>query len=83
MSLAVIQDDAAGGGEIETPFFFLFFFFFFYKDFTEPSHVSDSFPEGDGGEGGVILAEKKKRIVCPYLSCFQTYSTLAAESRGD
>lgn len=29
------------------------FFFSFYKDFTKPSHVSDIFPEGDGGEGVV------------------------------
>lgn len=52
--------------------------------------MSDSFPEGEGGEGGggvgggFLLAEEKKGIVCPYLSVlFSGYSTLAAESRGD
>lgn len=35
-------------------------------------------------EGGFLLAEEKKGIVCPYLSIlFSGYSTLAAESRGD
>lgn len=32
---------------------------------------------------GFLLAEEKKGIVCPYLSVFSGYSTLAAESRGD
>lgn len=54
----------------------------------KPSHVSDSYPEGDGGErgaggGGFLYAEEKKGIVCPYLSVlFSGYSILAAESRG-
>lgn len=45
-----------------------------YNDFTKLSHVSNTFPEGDWGEEGILLAQEKKGIVCLVFRLLNTGS---------